>query len=123
MNGTCAGGTGAFIDQMATLLDLTIEEMDELSLRHTRIYPIASRCGVFAKTDIQPLLNRGCRQGKHCRQHLCRRCQPDHRRTGAGTAHRRKSHVPGRSPVLLSGLRAAFREALKLDDKHALFPE
>ena len=59
MNGTCAGGTGAFIDQMATLLDLTIEEMDELSLRHTRIYPIASRCGVFAKTDIQPLLNQG----------------------------------------------------------------
>ena len=55
MNGTCAGGTGAFIDQMATLLDLTVEELDELSLKAERIYPIASRCGVFAKTDVQPL--------------------------------------------------------------------
>ena len=48
MNGTCAGGTGAFIDQMATLLDVTPDEMDELSLKHTKLYPIASRCGVFA---------------------------------------------------------------------------
>ncbi|MGM9624936.1 MAG: acyl-CoA dehydratase activase, partial [Eubacteriales bacterium] len=59
MNGTCAGGTGAFIDQMATLLNLSVDDMDALSLEHTRIYPIASRCGVFAKTDIQPLLNQG----------------------------------------------------------------
>ena len=59
MNGTCAGGTGAFIDQMATLLNLPVDEMDTLSLTHSRIYPIASRCGVFAKTDIQPLLNQG----------------------------------------------------------------
>ncbi|MBE6657922.1 MAG: 2-hydroxyglutaryl-CoA dehydratase [Ruminococcaceae bacterium] len=59
MNGTCAGGTGAFIDQMATLLNLSVGDMDALSLEHTRIYPIASRCGVFAKTDIQPLLNQG----------------------------------------------------------------
>ena len=59
MNGSCAGGTGAFIDQMATLLNVTVDEMDKLSLRHTRIYPIASRCGVFAKSDIQPLLNQG----------------------------------------------------------------
>ncbi|MBE6596543.1 MAG: 2-hydroxyglutaryl-CoA dehydratase, partial [Ruminococcaceae bacterium] len=62
MNGTCAGGTGAFIDQMATLLDLTVDEMDRLSLDAKRIYPIASRCGVFAKTDIQPLLNQGARK-------------------------------------------------------------
>jgi hypothetical protein len=62
MNGTCAGGTGAFIDQMATLLNVTADEMDELSLNHSRIYPIASRCGVFAKTDIQPLLNQGARK-------------------------------------------------------------
>ena len=62
MNGSCAGGTGAFIDQMATLLDVTNDEMDELSLAYSRIYPIASRCGVFAKTDIQPLLNQGARK-------------------------------------------------------------
>ena len=59
MNGSCAGGTGAFIDQMATLLDMPVSEMDRLSLVADRIYPIASRCGVFAKTDIQPLLNQG----------------------------------------------------------------
>ena len=52
MNGTCAGGTGAFIDQMATLLNVSVDELDKLSLSHTRIYPIASRCGVFAKTDV-----------------------------------------------------------------------
>ena len=62
MNGSCAGGTGAFIDQMATLLNVTPDELDELSLKSERIYPIASRCGVFAKTDIQPLLNQGARK-------------------------------------------------------------
>ena len=59
MNGSCAGGTGAFIDQMAVLLNMSVEEMDEESLKSERLYPIASRCGVFAKTDIQPLLNQG----------------------------------------------------------------
>lgn len=59
MNGTCAGGTGAFIDQMAVLLNMDADEMDRESLKAQRIYPIASRCGVFAKTDIQPLLNQG----------------------------------------------------------------
>ena len=59
MNSTCAGGTGAFIDQMASLLDVDLATLDELSLHHDKIYPIASRCGVFAKTDIQPLINQG----------------------------------------------------------------
>ncbi len=59
MNGTCAGGTGAFIDQMATLLKLTPTEMNEYASKHERIYTIASRCGVFAKSDVQPLLNQG----------------------------------------------------------------
>ena len=59
MNGTCAGGTGAFIDQMATLLNVSVEELDALSFEAKQLYPIASRCGVFAKTDIQPLLNQG----------------------------------------------------------------
>ncbi len=59
MNGSCAGGTGAFIDQMATLLHLTPTEMDEYAAKHERIYTIASRCGVFAKSDVQPLLNQG----------------------------------------------------------------
>ncbi|MGO1943085.1 MAG: acyl-CoA dehydratase activase-related protein [Ancrocorticia sp.] len=59
MNGTCAGGTGAFIDQMATLLNTDASGLNELAERATQLYPIASRCGVFAKSDLQPLLNQG----------------------------------------------------------------
>ncbi len=61
MNGSCAGGTGAFIDQMATLLGITPDEMDVQARSYEKIYVIASRCGVFAKSDIQPLLNQGAR--------------------------------------------------------------
>ncbi|HEY0215138.1 MAG TPA: acyl-CoA dehydratase activase-related protein [Cellulomonas sp.] len=59
MNGTCAGGTGAFIDQMATLLHTDAAGLDALAARHHALYPIASRCGVFAKSDLQPLINDG----------------------------------------------------------------
>ena len=62
MNGSCAGGTGAFIDQMASLLGVEPLEMNELAKSHEKIYSIASRCGVFAKSDIQPLLNQGARK-------------------------------------------------------------
>ena len=62
MNGTCAGGTGAFIDQMASLLNVPVEQVNELAKAHERTYTIASRCGVFAKSDIQPLLNQGAKK-------------------------------------------------------------
>ncbi len=62
MNGSCAGGTGAFIDQMATLLAITPDELNELSHDSEKIYTVASRCGVFAKSDIQPLINQGARK-------------------------------------------------------------
>ena len=62
MNGTCAGGTGAFIDQMATLLNVAPDEMNELAKTYEKTYTIASRCGVFAKSDIQPLMNQGARK-------------------------------------------------------------
>ena len=62
MNGTCAGGTGAFIDQMATLLNVEIDQFNALAAQYEKTYTIASRCGVFAKTDIQPLLNQGARK-------------------------------------------------------------
>lgn len=62
MNGTCAGGTGAFLDQMASLLNTDTNGLNELAKTYETIYPIASRCGVFAKTDIQPLLNEGARK-------------------------------------------------------------
>ena len=63
MNGSCAGGTGAFIDQMATLLKMGADEMDRAAQQATRTYTIASRCGVFAKSDIQPLINQGAQAG------------------------------------------------------------
>ena len=62
MNGSCAGGTGAFIDQMATLLNMEAGEMNEAAKKHEKIYTIASRCGVFAKSDVQPLLNQGAQK-------------------------------------------------------------
>ena len=62
MNGTCAGGTGAFIDQMASLMNVTPTKLNELSKQHEKVYTIASRCGVFAKSDIQPLINQGARK-------------------------------------------------------------
>ena len=62
MNGTCAGGTGAFIDQMASLMNTDATGLDQLASGASIIYPIASRCGVFAKTDVQPLLNEGARR-------------------------------------------------------------
>ena len=62
MNGTCAGGTGAFIDQMAILLNTDAKGLNILAKEATNIYPIASRCGVFAKTDIQPLINEGAKK-------------------------------------------------------------
>ncbi len=61
MNGSCAGGTGAFIDQMATLLKMSADEMNKAAEQATRTYTIASRCGVFAKSDVQPLINQGAR--------------------------------------------------------------
>ena len=123
MNGTCAGGTGAFIDQMATLLDVTVEEMDALSLNANRIYPIASRCGVFAKTDIQPLLNQGAAKENIAASIYAAVAS----QTIAGLAQGRK--IEGKVMFLggplyyCQGLRIAFKDALKLDDEHAIFPE
>ncbi|MDR3324799.1 MAG: acyl-CoA dehydratase activase, partial [Spirochaetaceae bacterium] len=62
MNGSCAGGTGAFLDEIASLLKIPIEEFDAAAARGSCVYDISGRCGVFAKTDIQPLLNQGCRR-------------------------------------------------------------
>lgn len=62
MNGSCAGGTGAFIDQMAVLLNVDLETMNDMAMHAENVYDIASRCGVFAKSDIQPLLNQGAKK-------------------------------------------------------------
>ena len=123
MNGSCAGGTGAFIDQMATLLNMTVDEMDQASLAHTRIYPIASRCGVFAKTDIQPLLNQGARKEDVAASIY----QAVVNQTIAGLAQGRK--IQGKVLFLggplyyCKGLRQRFQETLHLSDEEAIFPE
>ena len=123
MNGTCAGGTGAFIDQMATLLDVTVTELDALSLKHEKIYPIASRCGVFAKTDIQPILNQGGRKEDIAASIL----QAVVDQTIGGLTQGReltgKLVFLGGPLTFMKGLRARFVETLELDDDHAIFPE
>ena len=123
MNGSCAGGTGAFIDQMATLVGVTADELDELSLGYEKIYPIASRCGVFAKSDIQPILNQGARKEDVAASIF----QAVVDQTVAGLAQGRD--ITGKVVFLggplhfLKGLRQRFQETLKLDDDHAIFPE
>jgi predicted CoA-substrate-specific enzyme activase len=62
MNGSCAGGTGAFIDQMADLMNVSVSDLDKITTGYKKIYPIASRCGVFAKTDVQNLISRNIPQ-------------------------------------------------------------
>ena len=84
MNGSCAGGTGAFIDEVATLLKTPVEKFEELAARGTTVYDISGRCGVFAKTDIQPLLNQGGASRRHCHFYLQRHCQANHRRSCPG---------------------------------------
>ena len=123
MNGSCAGGTGAFIDQMATLMNVTVDELDALSLRHEKIYPIASRCGVFAKSDIQPILNQGGRKEDVAASIF----QAVVDQTVAGLTQGRE--LKGKIVFLggplhfLMGLRERFVETLKLDEEHAIFPE
>ncbi len=123
MNGSCAGGTGAFIDQMATLLDLSVGEMDELSLKAEKVYPIASRCGVFAKSDIQPLLNQGARKEDIAASIF--QAVVDQTVSGLAQGRRIKGKVLflGGPLYFLKGLRRAFRKTLALDGEHAVFPD
>ena len=116
MNGSCAGGTGAFIDQMATLLGVTATELDEMSLKAEKIYPIASRCGVFAKSDIQPLLNQGARREDICASIF----QAVVDQTVSGLAQGRtiegKVLFLGGPLSFLKGLRNAFVRTLGLEE-------
>ncbi|MBQ4617166.1 MAG: 2-hydroxyacyl-CoA dehydratase [Clostridia bacterium] len=123
MNGSCAGGTGAFIDQMATLLDVTPTEMDVLAQKHERLYSIASRCGVFAKTDIQPLLNQGARKEDVAASIF----QAVVNQTIAGLAQGREIKGTvlflGGPLFFFRGLQDRFVKTLKLKNGQAVFPE
>ena len=123
MNGTCAGGTGAFIDQMAALLNTDAGGLNELAREATTIYPIASRCGVFAKTDVQPLLNEGARKEDIAASIF----QSVVTQTISGLACGRpiRGHVAflGGPLQYLPELRKRFYETLELDDEHIIVPE
>ena len=123
MNSTCAGGTGAFIDQMASLLNVDLQTLDTLSLQHDMIYPIASRCGVFAKTDIQPLINQGVSKADIAASIF--QAVVDQCITGLAQGRKIEGNVLflGGPLFFLKGLQQRFQETLKLDDQHALFPD
>lgn len=114
MNGSCAGGTGAFIDQMATLLHLTPEEMNRLAAEHEKIYTIASRCGVFAKSDVQPLLNQGARKSDISASIFAAVANQTIAGLAQGREIKGKVVYLGGPLTFLSGLRDSFDEALHL---------
>ncbi len=123
MNGTCAGGTGAFIDQMASLLHTNTEGLNQLAKNYKTIYPIASRCGVFAKTDIQPLINEGAAKEDISASIF----QAVVNQTISGLACGRpiRGHVAflGGPLNYLSELRKRFIETLGLNDDTTIIPE
>ncbi len=123
MNGSCAGGTGAFIDQMATLMNVTVNELDDLSLKHEKIYPIASRCGVFAKSDVQPILNQGGRKEDVAASIF--QAVVDQTIAGLTQGRELKGTIVflGGPLHFLMGLRKRFIHTLHLDQDHAIFPE
>ena len=123
MNGICAGGTGSFIDQMASLIQTDAAGLNELAKNYQEIYPIAARCGVFAKTDIQPLINEGA-----TREDLSASIfQAVVNQTISGLACGKpiRGHVAflGGPLHFLSELKAAFIRTLRLDEAHTIEPE
>lgn len=123
MNSTCAGGTGAFIDQMATLLNVDLAELDSLSQNYTKLYPIASRCGVFAKTDIQPLLNQGAQKENLAASIF--QAVVDQTITGLAQGRTIDGNILflGGPLSFNKGLRDRFIETLKIDESQATLPE
>lgn len=123
MNGSCAGGTGAFIDQMATLLQTDASGLNTLAMNADTIYPIAARCGVFAKTDVQALLNQGASHENIAKSVF----QAIVNQTIAGLAcgHKIEGNVAflGGPLTFLSELRQCFCDTLELDTAHRIIPE
>ncbi len=123
MNGSCAGGTGAFIDQMAVLLKTDANGINDLAKNYQTIYPIASRCGVFAKSDVQPLINEGADKADIAASIF----QAVVNQTIAGLAAGRK--IKGKVAFLggplyfMSELRRRFVETLQIAEEDIIFPE
>jgi predicted CoA-substrate-specific enzyme activase len=123
MNETCAGGTGAFLDQMAALLGIDVAGLNELAKSYKTIYPIASRCGVFAKTDVQPLLNDGAAREDIAASIF--QAIVNQTISGLACGRRIKGNVAflGGPLYFLSELRLRFAETLGLRDDQCIFPE
>ena len=123
MNGTCAGGTGAFIDQMASLLNTDSMGLNELAKDHKMIYPIASRCGVFAKTDVQPLINEGAEKADIAASIFQAVVNQTISGLACGRPIRGKIAFLGGPLNYLSELRNRFIETLQLTDKTTIIPK
>ena len=123
MNGTCAGGTGAFIDQMAALLNTDAGGLNELAQHATTIYPIASRCGVFAKTDVQPLLNEGARPEDVAASIFQAVVTQTISGLACGRPIRGNVAFLGGPLQYLSELRHRFYLTLSLDEEHRIVPQ
>ena len=123
MNGICAGGTGSFIDQMASLLQTDASGLNEYAKNYKALYPIAARCGVFAKTDIQPLINEGAT--KEDLSASIFQAVVNQTISGLACGKPIRGHVAflGGPLHFLSELKAAFIRTLKLDDEHTIVPE
>lgn len=123
MNGTCAGGTGAFIDQMAALLETDAAGLNELAKNYTTIYPIAARCGVFAKTDIQPLINEGAAREDIAASIFQAVVNQTISGLACGKPIRGNVAFLGGPLHFLTELRKRFVETLKLTAEQTLVPE
>ena len=123
MNGICAGGTGSFIDQMASLLKTDASGLNELAKNYKTIYPIAARCGVFAKSDIQPLLNEGARKEDISASIFQSVVNQTISGLACGKPIRGRIAFLGGPLHFLSELRARFVDTLKLKGDEIIFPE
>ena len=123
MNGTCAGGTGSFIDQMASLLNTDSEGLNELAKNHKMIYPIASRCGVFAKTDVQPLINEGAAKEDIAVSIFQAVVNQTISGLACGRPIRGNVAFLGGPLNYLSELRSRFIETLNLTEESTIIPE
>lgn len=123
MNGTCAGGTGAFIDQMASLIETDAKGLNDLAGKHENIYPIASRCGVFAKTDVQALLNQGASKEDIAVSVFQSVVNQTITALACGRRIEGKVAFMGGPLHFLPELRKRFAETLKLEDGDVIIPE
>ncbi|MDD3079555.1 MAG: BadF/BadG/BcrA/BcrD ATPase family protein [Paludibacter sp.] len=123
MNGSCAGGTGAFIDQMADLMNITIEELGNLALQGKKVYPVASRCGVFAKTDVQNLISRNISTADIALSILHAVALQSITTLARGCTIGSPMICIGGPLTFLPALRRTFQDILKLEENKFILPE